>query len=243
MLEFVAENKRDYQPQIISEVRTIDEVYSVTINLIFFHKSNYQNELVRLQRHNKFASELMYQMTLLGIEGPRKAQPGGAKDYPFYYVPVPPPSSNEQVQTGPFPSGGAVSVGGASPAIGPRNESISRDTGSLREVPSHSSLQTSSDQQRRRRAESRARQYESRVPDFGDVFEARKDPAAANLARLQSLREEAVANNESSSVDRLSPLDRSRTTDSNSVRKRGLFNRPRSATKEGRRSDAGASMV
>ncbi|KAF3771286.1 hypothetical protein M406DRAFT_245039, partial [Cryphonectria parasitica EP155] len=85
MLDFVLENKRDYQPQIISEVRTIDEVYSVTLNIIFFHKSNFQNELLRLQRHNKFAAELMHQMTELGIEGPRKAQPGGAKEYPFYY--------------------------------------------------------------------------------------------------------------------------------------------------------------
>ena len=84
MLEFVTENKRDYAPRIITEVRTIDEVWSVTMNFIFFHKSNFQNELLRLQRHNKFAAELMRQMSELGIEGPRKMEPGGTKDFPFY---------------------------------------------------------------------------------------------------------------------------------------------------------------
>ncbi len=50
MLDFVTENKRDYAPRIITEVRTIEEVWAVTINFIFFHKTNYQNELLRLQR-------------------------------------------------------------------------------------------------------------------------------------------------------------------------------------------------
>lgn len=243
MLDFVLENKRDYQPRIISEVRTIDEVYSVTLNVIFFHKSNFQNELLRLQRHNKFAAELMHQMTVLGIEGPRKAQPGGAKDYPFYYVPVNPPSYSEGQQagaTGPFPPTG-VSISVPSPRMG----SVTQE--SLREVSSQSSINWNappSPETRRKRAESRAREMGSRLPDFGDVFEGRKDPAAANLARLQSLREE-VTSSQASSVDRLAPLDRAGTMDSNSTRRRGIFGgRPRSATKTGDgRSDAGASIV
>jgi len=50
MSDFVLENKRDYGPRIITEVTTIEEVWSVTINFVFFHKSNFQNELQRLQR-------------------------------------------------------------------------------------------------------------------------------------------------------------------------------------------------
>lgn len=244
MLDFVLEHKRDYQPRIISEVRTIDEVYSVTLNVIFFHKSNYQNELLRLQRHNKFAAELMHQMTLLGIEGPRKAQPGGAKDYPFYYAPVNlPPNKEGQQQpgaAGPFPPTG-VSASVPSPRMG----SVAQE--SLREVSSQSSMNWNvppSPETHRKRAESRAREIGSRLPDFGDVYEGRKDPAAANLARLQSLREEA-SSSQASSVDRLAPLDRAGTMDSNSTRRRGIFGgRPRSATKttDGR-SDAGGSIV
>lgn len=258
-------------------MRTIDEVYSVTLNVIFFHKSNFQNELLRLQRHNKFAEHLMATMSELGIEGPRKHQPGGAENFPFYYMPVNPPSYTDGQQQpgaagGPFPSGVArapsTSTGGPVSELG-KKESMS----SLREVASHTSgaggwaaAPGSPDVLRRRRAESRARlQLERNMPDFGDVYESRRDPAAANLARLQVLREEAAQNSgggqqqpgspqgRSSSLERLAPLGRADTTNSASTaRKRGLFfgGRPRSATNRGGsasnvdgRSDAGASMV
>lgn len=277
MMDFVQEHKRDYQPQIISEVRTIDEVYSVTLNVIFFHKSNYQNELVRLQRHNKFATELMHQMKELGIEGPRRAQPGGDKDFPFYYVPVNPPqtqgqggdnNNNNQQSTEPFRTGRSTVVG--SPVLGSRNESLSRDNASFRDGMSqasgdwHDSTTTTGgggggggpyhypSPYRRRRADSRTaisaatRMYDH-MPDFGDVFEGRKDPATTNLARLQVLREEAAAAR-ATSVDidgPTRPLGRTPTTDSvaTSARKRGIFGRPRSSTRDGRSSDAGASIV
>ncbi|KKY37008.1 putative mechanosensitive ion channel family [Diaporthe ampelina] len=163
MLDFVLENKRDYNSKIISEVRTIDEVYSVTLNFIFFHKSNYQNELLRLQRHNKFAAELMRVMTELGIEGPRKMEPGGAQNFPFYLAY--PPAQTESAP----------------------KENVIRDqrSGSLRTGPGSIHHDDA--------AESQARAQLDRFPDFGDVFEGRKDPAAANLARLQSLREEAAS--------------------------------------------------
>lgn len=252
MLDFVLENKRDYLPRIISEVRTIDEVYSVTLNVIFFHKSNFQNELLRLQRHNKFAEHLMAQMADLGIEGPRKHQPGGAQDFPFFFQTTSPPSYTDGTHGGaggPLPSA-------AVPAPAP--ESMRRESmSSLRETASHSSAAAwgppgSPDVARRnrQRAESRAarQQMESRIPDFGDVFEGRRDPAAANLARLQSLREEAALSH-ASSVDRLSPLGRAGTMDSGSTqRRRGIFGgRPRSSTNRGdgrdARSDAGGSIV
>lgn len=208
MTEFVLDNKRDYLPRIISEVRTIDEVYSVTVNIIFFHKSNYQNELLRLQRHNRFAAELQQQMLNLGIQGPRKHTPGGDKDFPFYYAPaVLPPSYSEGSQgiapdnasianampghpLQPLPSGRSRADSHATASgVAPAN---SVTGAALREMPSHSSFAAGSDTLRRRRVESRARQMERALPDFGDVFEGRKDPAAVNLARLQALREEAA---------------------------------------------------
>lgn len=251
MLEFVLENKRDYLPRIISEVRTIDEVYSVTLNVIFFHKSNFQNELLRLQRHNKFAAELMHQMAELGIEGPRKAQPGGAKDFPFYYAPAaPPPSYNEQQSTtGPFPpegSGREGSIVSGSPgresiATGVPHDNASFHRGLSRQTSTEWNTIPASTDLRRRRAESRARAMDSRLPAFEDVFEGRRDPAAANLARLQSLREES----RSSSPDRIQPLGRTATMDSQATsRRRGIFGgRPRSSTNRDARSDAGQSIV
>lgn len=91
MLDFCLQNKRDYAPRIISEVQTIDEVASITMNIIFFHKSNYQNELLRLTRHNKFAVELMRQMYDMGLETPRLVQPGGGRDIPMYWAQTQPP--------------------------------------------------------------------------------------------------------------------------------------------------------
>ncbi|KAK3685003.1 Mechanosensitive ion channel-domain-containing protein [Podospora appendiculata] len=88
MVVFCLDNKRDYGPRIISEVQTIDEVYSITMNIIFFHKSNYQNELLRITRHNRFAVELMRQMHDMGLEGPRIVQPGGMSSMPLYWSQV-----------------------------------------------------------------------------------------------------------------------------------------------------------
>lgn len=190
----------------------------------------------------------MHQMTLLGIEGPRKAQPGGAKDYPFYYVPVTNPpsySSDGNAASAAAPESGLFPPAGQTTTTRPRSDSNAAGM-SLREMPSQSSFAptTSPDMGRRRRAESRARQYDRNMPDFGDVFEGRKDPAAVNLARLQALREEAIATGSSMSTDRLAPLGRVGTMDSGSTRRRGIFSgRPRSATvnKEDNRSSEGGA--
>lgn len=251
MLDFVLENKRDFNPQILSEMRTIDEVYSVTMNIICFHKSNYQNELLRLQRHNKFATELMRVMHELGIEGPRKHGPGGAQDFPLYLAY--PPSYSESEQKGGLPGVVGGGPGGPAPvmhggAAGSRDNLSTFSGGEVR---------TSSPETRRRRAESAAREMDLN-PGFGDVFDGRRDVAAAHVARLQSLREEASASpspSHSTGVDHYRresadhhdhlgvPLDRSDSS-STSMRQgsRGIFRRPRSASRT-IRSDGGASMV
>jgi len=126
MSAFCLQNKRDYEPRILSEVQTIDEVYSVTMNIIFFHKSNYQNELLRLSRHNRFAVELMHQMHEMGIEGPRVVQPGGMRDMPLFWPQVqPPPSYHSPSEMSPAP---AAPTPQAFPEIVRRRRNNSRAT-------------------------------------------------------------------------------------------------------------------
>ncbi len=85
LLEFVKAEKREYQPNILTEIRDVVEAHSVNLNVVFFYKSNWQNELLRLQRRNKFICALMVSMQEVGIEGPRMRIPGQTEDQPFYY--------------------------------------------------------------------------------------------------------------------------------------------------------------
>ncbi|RKF61620.1 putative MscS family protein [Erysiphe neolycopersici] len=84
LLEFVTLENREYQQNILTELTTIYEAYSVTLNIVFFYKSNWQNELLRLQRRNKFICAMMVSMNELGIEGPRMLLAGAAEEYPLY---------------------------------------------------------------------------------------------------------------------------------------------------------------
>lgn len=147
MLAFCLQNKRDYSPRIISEVQTIDEVYSVTMNIIFFHKSNYQNELLRLSRHNKFATELMHQMADMGLEGPRVVQPGGMRGMPMYWTQVQPP-----------------------PAYQPANPSVSSPP------PTTAASAMASPVASRRRGNSMAAVVETGM-DFQDIYQNRRQDA------------------------------------------------------------------
>ncbi|KAI4192594.1 MAG: hypothetical protein LQ348_003112 [Seirophora lacunosa] len=84
LLEFVKSEKREYQPNILTEIREIVEAHSVNLNVVFFYKSNWQNELLRLQRRNKFICAMMISMQEVGIEGPLKRLPGQKEDAPYY---------------------------------------------------------------------------------------------------------------------------------------------------------------
>lgn len=90
LLEYVKAEKREYQPNILTEIRDVVEAHSVNLNVIFFYKSNWQNELLRLQRRNKFICAMMVAMQEIGIEGPRRRIPGAKEDTPFYYTHAPP---------------------------------------------------------------------------------------------------------------------------------------------------------
>ena len=109
LLEYVKAEKREYQPNILTEIRDIVEAYSVNLNVVFFYKSNWQNELLRLQRRNKFICAMMVSMQEIGIEGPRKRIPGANEDTPFYYhQTVGPNHSNNEHKSDPGPRSGSL---------------------------------------------------------------------------------------------------------------------------------------
>jgi len=89
LLEFVRAEKREYQTNILTELREVTEVHSLKLNVVFFYKSNWQNELLRLQRRNKFICVLMISMQEMGIEGPRMRFPGQKESFPVYMQNLP----------------------------------------------------------------------------------------------------------------------------------------------------------
>lgn len=142
LLEFVKSEKREYQPNILTEIREVVEAHSVNLNVVFFYKSNWQNELLRLQRRNKFICAMMISMQEAGIEGPLKRLPGQKEDAPYYVqytnnnIPHQSgttnnsnlgPQSSSLIQDPP-----SLSEPGDSPQLGHKRSNIRRTTGRAR---------------------------------------------------------------------------------------------------------------
>ncbi|KAF2716398.1 hypothetical protein K431DRAFT_307814 [Polychaeton citri CBS 116435] len=89
LLEFVKSEKREYQGNILTELRDIVEAHAMNLNIVFFYKSNWQNEGLRLARRNKFICAVMVCMQELGIEGPRMRFPGQKESFPVYLQQIP----------------------------------------------------------------------------------------------------------------------------------------------------------
>ncbi|GLI76010.1 hypothetical protein PoHVEF18_004276 [Penicillium ochrochloron] len=103
LLEFVRSEKRDFQSNILTELRAVTENFSLTLNVVFFYKSNWQNEGLRLQRRNKFICMLMIALQEIGIEGPRMNLQGANIDIPFHVnygqpMMAPTPKKDDDVQ-------------------------------------------------------------------------------------------------------------------------------------------------
>ncbi|KAJ5217992.1 uncharacterized protein N7498_000091 [Penicillium cinerascens] len=100
LLEFCRSEKRDFQSNILTELRAVTENFSLTLNVVFFYKSNWQNEGLRLQRRNKFICMLMIALQEIGIEGPRMNWPGAKHGMPIHLAygngPVPPPKAEDE---------------------------------------------------------------------------------------------------------------------------------------------------
>lgn len=84
LLEFVRSEKREYQSNILTEMRSVNENFSITLNVLFFYKSSWQNEALRLQRRNKFICHLMLALQNADIQGPKSNMPGDNPDSPYY---------------------------------------------------------------------------------------------------------------------------------------------------------------
>lgn len=100
LLEFVRSEKREYMGNILTELREVTENYSIQLNVVFFYKSNWQNELLRLQRRNKFICTLMIALQDIGIEGPRMNLQGANTGIPYHIAhngapPMYTPSNND----------------------------------------------------------------------------------------------------------------------------------------------------
>lgn len=110
LLEFVKAEKREYQANILTEIRDVVEVQSVNLNVIFFYKSNWQNELLRLQRRNKFICAMMVSMQEIGIQGPQQRIAGQNQETPFYYAVAgkPPFAESDTGDQGPGPQYGSL---------------------------------------------------------------------------------------------------------------------------------------
>jgi hypothetical protein len=157
MLEFVKSEKREYQSKIITELRDIPDMHSVKINVVFFYKSNWQNELVRLHRRNKFMCTLMCHIADLGIESPNMRWPGQKLGAPVYLQnvngaatataadqPPPPPAEDnssmpdEPPHTPPRRSSSTRSAGRKVDfSLGARDMASSDDTGDVFEDRRH----------------------------------------------------------------------------------------------------------
>lgn len=180
LLDFVSSENREYQKNILTELTTIYEAYSITLNVVFFYKSNWQNELLRLQRRNKFICAMMVEMTALGMEGPRMRLAGAAEEFPMFLH-------------GAYPNGQPGSSH-MSPGPAPQSESLTRDepfvspidpTAPIQPLQSHPSiLRHRGDSKSRPRGESLAAMSKrvdfslgmsaiSSGADFGDVYEDR----------------------------------------------------------------------
>ncbi|CAL3966245.1 hypothetical protein PZA11_002958 [Diplocarpon coronariae] len=109
LLEFVTSENREYQKNILTELTTIYEAHSITLNVVFFYKSNWQNELLRLQRRNKFICAMMVTMHEIGMEGPRMRLAGATQNFPMHLhdaYPQAQPSAPDE--SGPGPRSGSL---------------------------------------------------------------------------------------------------------------------------------------
>ena len=204
MLDFCLANKRDYQPTIITEMTGVEEMRSVNMSLVFIHKSNFQNELLRLNRHNKFVVELYHQLEQIGIQGPYRTDPGGSREYPVYYAgSQPPPYHNGKENQHGDPVG--VHPAPSAPAM-----------------PRHNSM----------RSPRLSVTNEEAIVGFQDVFENRRDQSLAR--RMESIREKDIAERKEAENEPRASTTSAALTPTQSVTSQSrsrFFTRHRSATR------------
>jgi small-conductance mechanosensitive channel len=229
LLDFVGSENREYQHNILTELKTVFEAYSITLNVIFFYKSNWQNELLRLQRRNKFICALMVTMQELDIEGPRKNWAGQSSDAPVYTHNFNAPPGSQTFQPPPNTPPGRNDAPLEIHGIGPQpRPSILRTRGSRLRPRGESLAQLS-----KHVDFSLGMQSISSSCDMGDVFDKPK-PRLPRVSRAQADH----SDDEYERLNRASSRD-SKGSDGTARRRNGFFSRIRGskAGKEPRRED------
>src|SRR5690554_3596750 len=84
LVDYVKSEKREFQGKILTELTDIPDMHSVNLKVVFFYRSNLQNELLRLRRRNMFMCTLMCLCADLGIESPNMRWPGQKSSAPVY---------------------------------------------------------------------------------------------------------------------------------------------------------------
>lgn len=84
LLDYVKSEKREFQGKILTELTDIPDMHSVNLTVVFFYRSNLQNELLRLRRRNMFMCTLMCLCADLAIESPNMRWPGQKSTAPVY---------------------------------------------------------------------------------------------------------------------------------------------------------------
>ncbi|KAG5996093.1 hypothetical protein E4U43_002918 [Claviceps pusilla] len=213
MLDFCLANKRDYQPTIIAEMTGVDKVRSCTMNIVFIHKTNFQNELLRLNRHNKFVTELAYQIEQIGIQGPLRLDPGGSREYPIFYAGSNPPPYNGKDQA--------------------HEEASARHTHHAPHPHPSGMMHSGMPRRSSVRSMGLSTTNEEAIAGYQDVFENRRDQSQAR--RMESIREKDLAERaEAEQEPRASTTSAAPLTPSQSVGSQSrtrIFGRYRSVSK------------
>lgn len=187
LLEFVRSEKREYQTNILTEMRDVTENYSITVNVIFFYKSNLQNELVRLQRRNKFVCMLMLGLQELGIEGPRFNMPGADFKWPIHLSSQErsarntdfPPSNND----GPVPAARVSDDSGALPEDSAVSSSAQRNPSILRKGADVAAMRARGASTSRKHVDFSLGASDMTEDVMGDVFEDRESSGIRPIIR------------------------------------------------------------
>ncbi|RVX73637.1 hypothetical protein B0A52_02527 [Exophiala mesophila] len=205
LLDFVREEKREYGNNILTELREVEKVYSLTLNVVFFYKSNWQNELLRLQRRNKFICALMVALQNQGIEGPQTNQAGWRADLPFFLSGYPPPGQNP---------GQADVYGGPAPVEAtPTTPSLSHPSILRRRAPRARGESISSIA--KRVDFSLGSRDAGTVDSFSDVYEGRQRPVYEDVIKEsnESAQASRRASQEREAIERRSSERRSISQD------------------------------
>jgi len=257
LLEFVTAEKREYQTNILTELRAVQEVHWLELNVVFFYKSNWQNELLRLQRRNKFICALTMAIQECEIEGPRMRYPGQKESFPVYLQnlqnPATPgvgingtpdhPNGNirNEPQDQPFvtPAEGAESGPAGAPNVPSRHGSILRQPGSTPRVPETLSAMG-------RRVDFSLGMKSMGLDDpSGDVLEDRENDARARatVVRMTSPSRSQDRARQSEDSGRSTGIQRVGTNASSTYRERTHRNRFFSRNRHGNDEEAAMADI